>query len=123
MPKFVCDFADPKTDFADCMPARFPKSITRFSWRPSCIWIVSWEGRHWPGFLAGQLPLHPESPWRHPVEVSGKRRNQRGAAAVFVSSGSALSKPPPSSARDGGNLMKDLHAPHDDLPTASLDYH
>ena len=36
-------------------------------------------------------PLHPGSPWRHPVEVSGKRRNQRGAAAVFVLSGSAFS--------------------------------
>ena len=38
-----------------------------------------------------QLPLHPGSLWRHPVEVSGKRRNQRGAAAVFVLSGSAFS--------------------------------
>ena len=36
-------------------------------------------------------PLHPGSLWRHPVEVSGKRRNQRGAAAVFVLSGSAFS--------------------------------
>ena len=55
-------------------------------------------------------------------EMSGKRRNQRGAAAVFVLWGSAFSEPPPTSAPDGGNLKKDLHAPQDDLPTASLDY-
>ena len=118
--KLICDLADPAArvtaDAGQQRQTLVRQLVTDAAAKP----LIASCARRTCG--ACSHSLHPGLLWRHPVEVSGKMRNQRGAPAVFVLSGSAFSQPPPRSPRDGGNLMKDLHAPQDDLPTASLDY-
>ena len=88
--KLTCDFAEPAARVLADASEILQVNIDHFMAADMQL-VRQLRGPALATAVPSQLPLHPGSLWRHHVEVSGKRRNQRGAVAVFVLSGSAFS--------------------------------